>query len=188
MGLGFSSSTTAASQDSNTTNNSVGTGTNTQTGLSTAIQDPLATNFREGLYGQYNNAINQAQVPVYGQGFVANATGQANTQAQNSTDALKQTLAGSGGLDSGALAAGASGIQQSKDANLTSLNASIPALNEQAKAAQLQPLLSSASGLAGQAPISTATSGDSSYQTSLNDVINSILHSSTTTAGGGFSL
>lgn len=173
------------------TNNQTGSNatqsTNTSSGLSKAIQDPLATNFRNGLFASYDSAINHANTPIYGTGFLAGQEGQNALAAQQSSDSLKQKLAASGMLDSGQLTAGETGIQNNLDNTNAQLRANLPAMEAQAQAARLQPLLSGAGSLAGQAPISTETTGqqigDQTSQSSLDDIINQIIKSSMSGTG-----
>ncbi len=188
-------------QSTNTASNtSTSTNTATQAGTQQATQDPYTTAARQGLYNMYNQQINQASGPVYGTGFQAGFAGGLDQQAQASTDALKQTLAGSGQLDSGALATGASSIQNNKINQGAQMAANLPAMEAAAQTARINPLLSGESALAASGPTSYSTTGQqaggsgsagssgSTSSSALQDLINSILSSSQNTNYGSGSV
>jgi hypothetical protein len=185
------STNTSGTTSNQTTNDQTGSNTsqntNTQTGLQQAIQDPMATNFRHGLFSQYDKAINGASSPIYGTGFVAGQQGLNATAAAQAQSNLKDTLASTGQLDSGALGAGASGIAVNQMNQNAQLQANLPAMEAQAQSARLDPLLAGGSALAGQAPTSYSTTGTqvgtAQSQSTLNDIINQIIQSSLTGSG-----
>lgn len=129
------------------------------TGTMTPNEPGYATDFRKGIQGDINQAIGQAQAPVYGEAQKAGYLNNLNDLANGSMDALKQNLARSGALTSGRLSQGATDIGMNRNNQAAGFFSQIPFLNQQAKTAALNPLLGMGANFAGQAPVGYSQSG-----------------------------
>ena len=145
--------TSNTSQQSNTANN---------TSTSTPNQPAWMSLFQQNLQPQYQNLINQAQQPVYGQAQEAGQLNNLNSLANNSMNQLSNTFASKGILNSGATANALSGVEQGKDSSMANYLAQIPQLNQQAEQTNTQNALNSASGWIGKPAVGATTTGNSS--------------------------
>lgn len=123
------------------------------TGTNTPTEPGYATDFRKQTMGNLNNAISSAQAPVYGDAQKASYLNSLNDLATSSMNSLKQNLSRSGALTSGRLSQGMTDIDMNRNSQAAGFFSQIPFLNQQAKMAALNPLLSTEAGLAGHAPV-----------------------------------
>lgn len=121
-------------------------------GTMTPTEPGYATDFRKETMANTQNAINQAQAPVYGDAQKASYLNSLNDLANSSMDSLKQNLSRSGALTSGRLSQGVSDIDSARNSQAAGFFSQIPFLNAQARTATLNPLLATQAGLAGKAP------------------------------------
>jgi hypothetical protein len=124
-----------------------------QNSTMTPNEPGYAQQFRQGAMGDINQAIAQAQTPVYGDAQKAGYLNSLNDLANASMTNLQQNMARSGALSSGRNAAGMSDILNNRNSQAAGFFSQIPFLNAQAKSQMLNPLLATQAGLAGHAPV-----------------------------------
>jgi hypothetical protein len=132
-------------------------------GSQIGIEDPFASLFRYGLFGNLNKEISRAQTtPVFTDAHKAQFLNQLNDVSNLSMKSLSGNLARHGALNSGAFAQGASDIETNRFGQLANFYAGLPFQEEAARSTRVQPLFGIASSLAGHAPTSTLATGESS--------------------------
>jgi len=86
----------------------------------------------KNLFGQYQRGLTQTQSPIYGQGQIANYLSNLNDLANRSIQSLQGNLARTGGLNSGALASGATQANLARMGQQSNFLANVPLMNRQA--------------------------------------------------------
>jgi len=94
--------------------------------------DPTLAGGLRNLFGQYQRGLQQTQQPLYGQGQIANYLSNLNDLANRSIQSLQGNLARTGGLNSGALASGATQIGLGRMGQQSNFLANVPLMNRQA--------------------------------------------------------
>lgn len=145
------------------------TSTNTTTGsahdvattnqLQHIIENPLFSQFREGLLPEYAKELHNAQAPVFGQAQIADYMQNVNKLGKAATDSLTSGLARRGALNSGALVSGLGDIDRGIMSNKTSFLAQLPFQEAQAHADRVNPLLNMGINWAGRVPTDTQLTG-----------------------------
>lgn len=125
-------------------------------------EDPFFSLFRKQMASGLKSQMAKANKPVYGDAQKAGFLNELNDLAEGSMSALRNNLAATGGLDSGRLRTGATDIETERLGKATDFFSSIPMLNQQAQASQMQGLLGLGTNFAGRAPINTRQSGSTS--------------------------
>lgn len=131
-------------------------------GYSAPVEDPYTQMFRNKLMGNYQDTLQNANTPVYGDAQKAGFLSDLNGLAQGSIHSLKSQLGASGGLDSGALNLGLGDIGRQRDSQAAGFFSQIPFLNDQAKFQKTATLMGLGNQLASLAPHGTFNLGNTS--------------------------
>lgn len=130
-----------------------------QYGFEQAIEDSQMAEFRKSLAPLFQQELRRAQTPVYGEAQKASLLNSLNDLADASTSKLKNSLAASGALDSGAAASGEADILSGRNAQAAQFFSQLPFLEEQRRAGATAGLLGQATNWAGRAPTSVFRAG-----------------------------
>lgn len=168
-------------QTTDQSSTSASTTTSKQTGQSTgynqASENPLFAQFRSGLIPQFNQEMQRAQRPIYGDAQKAGFMNQLNDLTSGAMESMKGQLAGSGALSSGRFSTGMSDIMGSRLSQASQFYGQLPFQEEQARAGRVGNLLGAGMNWTGKAPISNAYGTTASQDTT----------STTANAGAGTS-
>lgn len=133
------------------------------------------SDFRQSLVSPYQQYLQHAQQPVYGDAQRASFLNKQNQTLNDSTQNLASQMASRGGsLNSGAFASGANNLQMARQSNVANYDMSVPALNQSAYMDNMTKALGLGTQWAGRAPVGSNTTEASQ------------LNSTTTTNAGSF--
>src|SRR5216684_2348052 len=112
--------------------------------------DPTAHGYLNKLFPQIQQAISQAQQPVFGEAQKAGYLGDLDRLTKGSIQALQQNLARSGASNSGRMSQGLTDIGMNRDTQASSFFSQIPFLNRQATNQALPGLFGAMGGAISQ--------------------------------------
>jgi hypothetical protein len=116
------------------------------------------------MMGMFGKGMAQANQPLYGQAQVGSYLSNLNDLANSSIGNLRSNLARTGGINSGALSSGITGIDIARQGQAGNFMAQLPMLNRQAALQGAQTYGGLGNQLLSLAPRTTTQSGQSSGQ------------------------
>jgi len=144
------------------TNQGNQTGTSSSNSTTTPLESDGFGAFRQALTQGFGNALATASAPTYGKAEEAQFLNKNNANTNSSIDKLQSTLASRGIVNSGANAAGVSGILQNSNSNVANYEASVPGFNKASFMNNVGGLLGSGASFAGKAPVGSSTTNTAS--------------------------
>jgi hypothetical protein len=164
-------------QNQGSTNNSTQnfTQTNTQNNeqIREIFENPMFAGAREMLLPMLFSEFQKANKPTFGPAQSTKFMSQLNDLTDAATNQLKQTVAGTGGLQSGRFAGGVQNIERAKLGEAVNFYGQLPFLENQTRNARTDSLMGLAMNWLGRAPTNekvtgNTTSDSTGTQTGLN--------------------
>lgn len=129
-----------------------------------AVEDPRFAAFRQGLLPQFNQELNRAQRPIFGEGQKAGTLQDINAQFAGISDQLSSQAAARGQLGSGLLPHMELQAQLAGAGQRAGFLSQLPMLEEQSRRQAVGGLLGQGMQFAGRAPISRRQRGVEEFE------------------------
>lgn len=122
-------------------------------------ENPLFGGGREAIMRMLMNEFGKAQQPVYGNAQVSKFMADLNELTSAATGKLKNTLAGSGGLNNGRFAGGVAGLEANRLKEMSNFISQLPMINEQQRQKSTNSLLGLGAQWLGLGPVNETITG-----------------------------